>query len=39
MDHVTYFKGLFESTEDYRRIVLLVILMQNDKDLFKGNGY
>ena len=39
MDHVIYSKELFESNEDYRKTVLLIFLIQNDKDLLKEVGY
>ena len=35
MDKENYFKDLFESTRDYRKIVLLIFLIQNDKNLLK----
>ena len=34
-DNINYFKELFESITDYRKIVLLIILIQNDKNLLK----
>ena len=30
MDHIKYFKDLFESYEDYRKLVLLIFLIQID---------
>ena len=33
MNYENYFKGLFESIPDYKKILLLMILYQNDKDL------
>ena len=39
MDNVNYFKDLFESIPDYRKIVLLMILIQNDKNLLKEIGF
>ena len=33
MDNIKYFKDLFESILDYREIVLLVFLIENDVDL------
>ena len=33
MDYSNYFKDLFESISDYRKIVLLIYLIQNDKNL------
>ena len=35
MDHVSYFKDMFESIPDYRKIVLLIFLFQNNKDLLR----
>ena len=31
MNYVTYFKSLFESIPDYKKIVLLILLIKNDK--------
>ena len=39
MDNVNYFKDLFESIPDYRKIVLLIFLIQNDKNLLKEKGF
>ena len=39
MDNVNYFKDLFESIPDYRKIVLLIFLIQNDKNLLKEIGF
>ena len=39
MDNLNYFKDLFESIHDYRKIVLLIFLIQNDKNLLKEIGY
>ena len=39
MDNVNYFKDLFESIPDYRKIVLLIFLIQNDKNLLKRIGF
>ena len=39
MDHVNYFKELFESITDYRKIVLLIFLIHNDKDLLLEIGF
>ena len=33
MDNVNYFKDLFESNPDYKKIVLLMFLIKND-DIF-----
>ena len=39
MDNENYFKDLFESILDYRKIVLLIFLIQNDKNLLKEIGF
>ena len=39
MNNVNYFKDLFESIPDYRKIVLLIFLIQNDKNLLKEIGF
>ena len=39
MNNVNYFKDLFESTPDYRKIVLIVFLYQKDKTLIKETGF
>ena len=31
MNNSTYFKDMFESISDYRKIVLLIFLIQNDE--------
>ena len=33
MDYENYFKDIFQSIPDYRKIVLLIFLIQNDKNL------
>ena len=33
MDNVNYFKDLFDSIPDYRKIVLLMFILKNDIDL------
>ena len=38
MDNVEYFKDMFESIQDYKKIVLLIFLIQNDIDLLKECG-
>ena len=38
MNCVNYFKDLFESIHDYRKIVLLIFLIQNDKNLLREVG-
>ena len=39
MNYENYFKDIFESIPDYRKIVLLIILIQNDKNLLKEIGF
>ena len=39
MDNVNYFKDLFESIPDYRKIVVLIFLIQNDKNLLHEVGF
>ena len=39
MDNINYFKDLFESITDYRKIVLLIFLIQNDNNLLKEIGF
>ena len=39
MNNVNYFKDLFESIPDYRKIVLLIFLIQNDKSLLQEVGF
>ena len=34
-----YFKDLFESINDYKKIVLLIFLIQNDKNLLNEVGF
>ena len=34
MDHVVYFKDMFEPSEDFRKIIFIMFLFQNDVDLF-----
>ena len=36
---MNYFKDLFQSIPDYRKIVLIIFLYQNDKNLLKGIGF
>ena len=38
MKYENYFKDLFESIPDYSKIVLLLFLIQNDKDSIKECG-
>ena len=39
MNNSNYFKDIFESITDYRKIVLLLLLIQNDKNLLKEIGF
>ena len=39
MHNSNYFEDLFESVYDYGKIVLLVILIRNDKNLLKEIGF
>ena len=39
MCHVNFFKGLFESVPDYRKIVLIMFLIKNDFDISHESGY
>ena len=39
MDNENYFKDIIESIPDYRKIILLTFLIQNDKNLLKEIGF
>ena len=39
MNNTNYFKDLFESIPDYRKIVFLLFLIKNDKDLLHEVGF
>ena len=39
MNHENYFKEIFESIHDYKKIVLIIFLIQNDKNLLKEIGF
>ena len=39
MNNSNYFKYIFESIPDYRKIVLLIFLIQNDKNLLNEIGF
>ena len=39
MNNSNYFRDFFESLTDYRKIVLLIFLIQNDKNLSKEIGF
>ena len=39
MDNENYFKDMFKSIPDYRKKILLIFLIQNDKNLLKEIGF
>ena len=39
MDKKIFFKDLFESIPDYRKIVLLICIFQIDKDFLRETGF
>ena len=39
MNNSNYFRDTFESITDYRKIVLLIFLIQNDKNLLNEIGF
>ena len=39
MNNINYFKDVFESITVYRKTVLLIFLIQNDKNLLKEIGF
>ena len=39
MEDVNYFKDLFESTPEYEKIVLLMILIKNDDNFLHECGF
>ena len=39
MNNSNYFKDTFESITDYRKVVLLIFLIQNDKNLSKETEF
>ena len=39
MNYENYFRDLIESIEDYRKIVLLIFLIKNDKNLLREVGF
>ena len=39
MNNTNYFKDLFESIPDYRKIVFLLFVIKNDKDLLREVGF
>ena len=39
MNNENYFKEIFESIHDYKKIVLLIFLIQNDENLLHEIGF
>ena len=39
MNNSNYFKDIFKSIPEYRKIVLLIFLIQNDKNLLNQIGF
>ena len=39
MNNANYFIDMFESIPDYKKIVLLIFLIQNDKNLLEEIGF
>ena len=39
MNNNYYFKDIFESIHDYKKVVLLIFLIQNDKNLLNEVGF
>ena len=39
MNNINYLKDIIESIPNYRKIVLLIFLIQNDKNLLKEIGF
>ena len=39
MENENYFKDIFESIHDYKKTILLIFLLQNDKNLVKEIGF
>ena len=39
MDNSNYFKDIFESIHDYKKIALLIFLIQNDENLLMEIGF
>ena len=38
MDDINYFKDLFKSIKDYRKIVLLIFIIKQDNDILLESG-
>ena len=39
MSYIKYFKDVFESIPDYRKIVVLIFLIKNDVNLLNNCGF
>ena len=39
MDNINYFQDILKSIHDYKKIVLLIFLIQNDKNLLHEVGF
>ena len=39
MNYENYFKDIFESIEDYKKRIILIFLIQNDKNLLEEIGF
>ena len=39
MNNENYFEDIFESIHDYKKIILLIFLIQNDKNLLHEVGF
>ena len=39
MDNVNYFKDLFESIADYKKLVILIFLIKNDVNFLYESGF
>ena len=39
MKNENFFEEIFESIHDYKKIVILIFLIQNDKNLLKETGF
>ena len=39
MNYENYFKNIFESIIDYKKIIMMIFLIQNDKNLLEGIGF
>ena len=39
MDNEKYFKDMFKSIHDYKKLVLFIFLIQNDRNLLKEIGF